>query len=346
MTSDELRFPQSAILELTYRCNHRCLFCSCPWDAPQSLYRKGSEMDFEQWRQTLDVLGTLGVRNVSISGGEPLLKDCLPGILAYIRKKGCFNVGIPIVLISNGMAMSGEWLELFRKYNVHLSMSLPGLDTFSRHTGVDNAAGVLHWLSQAKKMGLETTVNVTVTALNYHELFQTLAEGLLAGADTVLLNRFLPGGRGLAHAKELSLSHSQLNGMLDTAEEVLRLSHRRGSVGTEFPRCIIDNTEKYTHLRVASMCSAAKEFFVIDPSGKVRTCNHSPRVVGHIFHPQVVTDVDYWNIFARRQYIPASCVSCNEVNYCDCGCREAAAIVHGDVCAKDVCFNEELGVRN
>ena len=338
MTSDKLRFPQSAILELTYRCNHRCLFCSCPWDAPQSLYRKGSEMDFEQWRQTLDVLGTLGVRNVSISGGEPLLKDCLPGILAYIRKKGCFNVGIPIVLISNGMAMSGEWLELFRKYNVHLSMSLPGLDTFSRHTGVDNAAGVLHWLSQAKKMGLETTVNVTVTALNYHELFQTLAEGLLAGADTVLLNRFLPGGRGLAHAKELSLSHSQLNGMLDTAEEVLRLSHRRGSVGTEFPRCIIDNTEKYTHLRVASMCSAAKEFFVIDPSGKVRTCNHSPRVVGHIFHPQVVTDVDYWNIFARRQYIPASCVSCNEVNYCDCGCREAAAIVHGDVCAKDPCL--------
>ena len=346
MTSDELRFPQSAILELTYRCNHRCLFCSCPWDAPQSLYRKGSEMDFEQWRQTLDVLGTLGVRNVSISGGEPLLKDCLPGILAYIRKKGCFNVGIPIVLISNGMAMSGEWLELFRKYNVHLSMSLPGLDTFSRHTGVDNATGVLHWLFQAKKMGLETTVNVTVTALNYHELFQTLAEGLLAGADTVLLNRFLPGGRGLAHAKELSLSHSQLNGMLDTAEEVLRLSHRRGSVGTEFPRCIIDNTEKYTHLRVASMCSAAKEFFVIDPSGKVRTCNHSPRVVGHILENPIISDTEYWNTFARRSYIPASCVPCPQVDYCDCGCREAAAIVHGDVCAKDVCFNEELGVRN
>lgn len=338
MTQPELRFPQSAILELTYRCNHRCLFCSCPWDAPQSQYCKGSEMDFEQWRQTLDVLETLGVRNVSISGGEPLLKDCLPDVLAYIRGKGCFNTEVPIILISNGLAMSEAWLDLFKEYNVHLSMSLPGLETFARHTGVDNAGGVLHWFEEAKKRGLDTTVNVTVTALNYHELFATLAQGILAGADTVLLNRFLPGGRGLAHRSELTLNHDQLNGMLDTAEEVLQLSHRTGSVGTEFPRCIMDHPERYQRLRVASICSAAKEFFVIDPSGQVRTCNHSPRVVGHILENLIVTDMEYWNIFARRRYIPASCISCHEVDYCDCGCREAAGIVCGDISAKDPCL--------
>ena len=346
MTSEGLRFPQAAILELTYRCNHRCMFCSCPWEAPSCGYEKGTELTLEEWRKAIDRLQTLGVKTLSISGGEALLKDCLADILAYIRKKDCFNKDISIVLISNGLAMSQSFLEAFKKYNVHLSLSLPGLDTFARHTGVDNAEGVLHWLAEAKKMGLETTENVTVTDINYHELYETLAEGLLAGADTVLLNRFLPGGRGLSHAEELSLNIEQLNGMLDTAEEVLSLSGRNGSVGTEFPRCIIREPEKYKHLRVASVCAAAKEFFVIDPSGRVRTCNHSPRVVGHILRTPVISDIDYWNIFAQRRYIPASCVSCHDVNYCDCGCREAAAIVHGDVCAKDVCFNEKLGVRN
>lgn len=335
MTSSELRFPQSAILELTYRCNHRCRFCSCPWEAPSCSYEKGTELTLEEWCRAIDRLQTLGVKTLTISGGEALLKDSLLDILGYIRSKGCFNTDVPIVLISNGLLMNEAFLEAFKKYNVHLSMSLPGLDTFEWHTGVDNASGVLHWFEEAKRLGVPTTVNVTVTKRNYHELYRTLAEGLLAGADTVLLNRFLPGGRGLANIEELSLDTDQLRGMLDTAEEVLELAGRRGAVGTEFPRCIIEKPERYTHLRVASVCAAAKDFFVIDPSGKVRTCNHSPRVVGHIFHPQVVADVEYWNIFAQRRYLPASCISCREVDYCDCGCREASAIVHGDVCAKD-----------
>ena len=339
MTSEGLRFPQAAILELTYRCNHRCLFCSCPWEAPDGNYRKDDELDFGQWCRAIDVLQSLGVRTLSISGGEALMKDCLVDLLQYIRSKDWFNIGTHIVLISNGLLMNESFLDAFRRYGVHLSMSLPGLATFARHTGVDNAEGVLHWFAEAKRIGIPTTVNVTVTDINYHELYETLAEGLLAGADTVLLNRFLPGGRGLSLAEKLSLNVEQLNGMLETAEEVLSLSGRNGSVGTEFPRCIIRDPEKYKHLRVASVCAAAKEFFVIDPSGRVRTCNHSPRVVGHILQTPVISDIDYWNVFAQRRYIPASCVSCHDVNYCDCGCREAAAIVHGDVCAKDVCFD-------
>ena len=338
MTPSELRFPQSAILELTYRCNHRCRFCSCPWEAPSCHYAKAAELDCTQWRKAIDRLQTLGIKTLTISGGEALLKDCLVEILEYIRSKGCFNVGIPIVLISNGLLMNDTFLEVFKNCNVHLSMSLPGLDTFEWHTGVDNARGVLGWFEKAHAKGVPTTVNVTVTRRNIHELYQTLAQGLLAGADTVLLNRFLPGGRGLANASELSLDITQLNQMLDTAEEVLELAGRSGAVGTEFPRCIIGNPQKYKRLRVASMCAAAKEFFVIDPGGNIRACNHSPHVVGHIFDPQVITNIDYWNVFAQRRYIPATCVSCREVDYCDCGCREAAAIVHGDVCAKDVCF--------
>ena len=333
--------PGSVVLELTYQCNHQCLFCSCPWEgeavgAPK--YEKGKELHFEDWKKVLDKLYLLGVKTITISGGEALLKDYLIDLLEYIRSQNLYNKDESIVLISNGYLMNETFLKAFKKYNVHLSLSLPGLQTFERLTGVDNASGVLHWLREAKKMGITTTVNVTVTNINYHELYETVANGLLAGADTVLLNRFLPGGRGLSYMEELTLTQEQLNGMLDTTEEILQLSNRIGSVGTEFPLCVIHDTGKYKQLRIGSLCAAAKSFFVIDPAGWVRACNHSPRKVGHVLDEEIISDTDYWNAFTNRAYIPAGCVMCKDVNYCDCGCRETASILYGCICANDPCM--------
>lgn len=336
-----MHLPESVVLELTYRCNHRCLFCSCPWEAEAAgapNYEKGAELNFEDWKKALDRLHFLGVKNVSMSGGEALLKDCLMDLLDYIRRENIYNRDSSIVLISNGLLMNETILKALKKYRVHLCLSLPGLQTFERHTGVDNASGVLRLLSEARKLGIAATVNVTVTGINYHELYETVANGLLAGAGTVLLNRFLAGGRGLSHIKELSLTHEQLNGMLDMTEEILQLSNRTGSTGTEFPRCIISDIDKYKRLDIGSLCAAAKSFFVIDPAGWIRACNHSPRKVGHVFDEPVISDTGYWNAFANRAYIPAGCVMCRDVNYCDCGCRETASILCGSICAEDPCL--------
>jgi len=324
-----IKLPNCAVLELTYRCNHKCKFCSCPWYAPENTYHMGKELNLSQWQQAITRLYDHGVKAISISGGECLLKKELPDILRFIneesRKRGLRK---EIVLISNGLIMNEEYLQLFKQCHVHLSMSLPGIDTFAEHTGVDNASGVLHWFQEAKKIGLDTTVNITVTRKNYHELFRTVALGLINGASSVLMNRFLPGGRGLIYRDELTLNRDQLNGMLDTAEEVLTLSNRYGSLGTETPLCAINEPEKYKRLGFGTKCAAAKDFFVIDPAGQIRTCNHSPRIVGNIFSDEIITDTEYWNIFANSHYHPAVCQSCKSITKCDCGCREVANILH------------------
>lgn len=326
----DMVLPPSAVLELTYKCNHRCIFCSCPWYAPASTYPVGKELSFDEWKMAIDKLYQSGIQSFSISGGEAILKDCMPEIVEYIHfeglKRGTNN---PIVLISNGLAMKEEYLHLFKRCNVHLSMSLPGYSTFQEHTGIDNAEGVLGWFEKAKTLGMRTTVNITVTQKNYHELFETLSMGLLAGASSVLLNRFLPGGRGLVQMKELMLSPEQINGMMDTAEEVLTIANRYGHVGTEVAYCAIKNPNKYQRLSIGYQCAAAKGFFVVDPSGKLRTCNHSPRIVGHIFGDPMITDLDYWNTFANSKYKPETCSKCKMIAQCDCGCREVANIFLG-----------------
>lgn len=328
--------PRSVVLELTYRCNHLCKFCSCPWYDSNGHYSCEQELDLAQWKQAISRLYDCGVETFSVSGGECLLKDSLADILLYIKQES-WKRGMPegIVLISNGLLMNMDYLRLFKYCNVHLSMSLPGIETFKEHTGVDNAEGVLHWFQEAHKMGMNTTVNVTVTKKNFHELFETLSVGLLNGASSVLINRFLPGGRGLAFQNELALNNDELNAMLDTAEEVLTLSNRYGQTGTEIPLCAIKSPKKYKRITFGTKCAAAKDFFVIDPSGQVRTCNHSPKVVGNVFENEIIRDKPYWNVFAQSNYHPSMCKSCKSINICDCGCREVANILYGSPCVVD-----------
>ena len=284
----------------------------------------------------VDILYSKGVESFSLSGGEVLLKEGFDSILRYIRDEGARKgLDLPIVLISNARKMSEDYLRLFKELNVHLSMSLPGYESFQEHTGVDNADGVLHWFNVARNMGLKTTLNVTVTNKNYGELFQTISLGLINGAEDVLLNRFLPGGRGLKYMDELRLSPEQVNGMLETAEEVLSYANKRGHVGTEIPFCSINDVEKYKHIHFGYKCAAAKVFFVVDPAGNIRTCNHSPRIVGHVFEKPMIEEAEYWNLFAKSDYSPAMCSGCKMTKVCDCGCREVANILHGSPSEKD-----------
>ncbi|SKA58674.1 radical SAM additional 4Fe4S-binding SPASM domain-containing protein [Succinivibrio dextrinosolvens DSM 3072] len=224
--------------------------------------------------------------------------------------------------------MSEEYLKLFKEVNVHLSMSLPGFSNFKKLTGVDNAENVLYWFQRAKALGMETTCNVTVTKLNISELYETLALALLNGASSILLNRFLPGGRGLSYMEELLLTNEQINEMLDVAEDVLSEAGRYGHVGTEIPLCVIKEPSKYKHISIGYKCAAAKDFFVIDPAGQVRCCNHSPVIVGSVFDENIVSNLDYWRIFANSDYHPSFCRDCSKLDMCDCGCREVAAILN------------------
>lgn len=340
---NNVKLPKLVVLELTYKCNHKCLFCSCPWYAPSSAYPVRVELDLAQWKRAIDRLYDAGVEKFSITGGEAILKKETPDIVRYIRDEG-HRRGFDhqMVLISNGKAMSDEWLHFFKEQNVHLCLSMPGYKSFKQLTGNDNVEGVLHWFRRAKEVGVSTTANITVTKINYGEIFKNISMALINGASTVLLNRFLPGGRGLLHIDQLLLSHDQLKGLLDTAEEVLTYANRNACLGTEIAGCTIDDELKYSHIKFGYRCSAASNFFVVDPAGQLRTCNHSPHIVGHVLAEPMVTDTDYWNLFANNRYKPQACNGCNLQKLCDGGCREVANILHGDPTATDTSLNHPL----
>jgi len=362
--SNQPALPINSVLELTYKCNQKCLYCSCPWELSANpdgrsfrmqdadgcpKYEKGEELNLPQWKKAIDILAANGVKKISLSGGETLLKPELLDIISYIREKNVLNADKYITVFSNGLAMNEDYLQFFKKHKVRLSLSIPGINTFEKLTGADNSLGVLHWFRRASKEGVSAAANVTVTGINYHELRETISNALTAGADSLLLNRFLTGGRGVHYQENLSLSHEQINGMLDTAEDVLSKAGRYGVVGTQIPFCVIKGyTHNYKQLKIGFKCAAARSFFVVDPSGKVRVCNHSPRVLGHIFDENLITEADYWYRFVNRDFIPDVCSHCTDISICDCGCREAANIVTGSIRSVDPCmkgYEEEMSKR-
>lgn len=324
--------PNVAILELTPRCNHCCLFCYCPWEYDKDY--TNTELSTAEWCDIIKAYANNGVKQVTFTGGEPLMRDDLLKLVGFADKQD-LRVGV----ITNGRLVDDIFLNELVKYNAQLSVSVPGINTFKEHTGVDNVEHVLEIFKKCKEIGLRSIANVTVTKKNLPELFENLSLPLINGAEYILLNRFMPGGRGMFN-KEFLLSNDEINEALDIAEEVLSLSGKSGHVGTELPYCIIKDYKKYKNLHISTTCGAVNTFFVTDPEGYIKPCNHSPERICRWNELDKLKDSVTWNRYLTRDYIPEMCKGCANLCRCDGGCREAARVNHGNINDNDPCFEK------
>ncbi len=84
------------ILELTPRCTQDCLYCYNVWKQRPDLVT--GELDTQGWCELIarlqDEVGEMhpnGCRQVTFSGGEPLLRDDFRDILAFCYRRGLWR---------------------------------------------------------------------------------------------------------------------------------------------------------------------------------------------------------------------------------------------------------------
>ena len=81
--------PYTLVAELTYRCPLRCVYCSNPLDYG----RHDRELDTEAWLRVLREAEDLGVVQLNLTGGEPLVRDDLEALIG----EGPFTyIGLPL----------------------------------------------------------------------------------------------------------------------------------------------------------------------------------------------------------------------------------------------------------
>ncbi|MDO8588943.1 MAG: radical SAM protein [Armatimonadota bacterium] len=317
------------------------------------------DMTTAEVKEMLTFLADAGVSNISFTGGEPLLREDICEIVAFAAGLEAVNAfedtdGVSLrrsrpslYMNTNGALSTSEFLKVCLECGLRLTVSLPGLRTYQELTAGGDARKALGAMEAASAMGVQVTAAITITRINEHELVETIAAALLAGADSILLNRFLAGGRGLGKISELSLDVDQVKRMLLIADEVLHTAGRYGRMGTEVPACLIAGLQ-FRNLTVGTRCSAALHFVAIDPSGYVRVCNHSPVRLCHYTDIDSVWQHPLWQAYTRRSLLPTSCSGCHSRPDCDAGCREAARLVSGDPMVDDPCllFDAQLADMN
>src|SRR5262245_58780267 len=130
-------------ISVTDRCNIRCVYCMP--ETVQFLPRR-EVLTFEEIERVVRVAATLGIDKIRLTGGEPLVRRDLPGLVARIAAvPGIKDVG----LTTNGVLLEEQARPLFeaglRRINVSLDTMDPArFEELTRRPGHDRViAGIL-----------------------------------------------------------------------------------------------------------------------------------------------------------------------------------------------------------
>lgn len=173
------RVAKDLRVSLTDRCSLRCTYCmpveGLPW-----LGRSELLSDDEVVRLVTVAVERLGVTDVRLTGGEPLLRPGLVGIVARIAR-----LGARLSLTTNGIGLERLAVDLAAAGLQRVNVSLDTLraDTFRALAHRDRLADTLAGLAAARAAGLgPVKVNsVLLRGVNDHEATDLLAFSLAHG---------------------------------------------------------------------------------------------------------------------------------------------------------------------
>jgi len=151
------RVHDSLRVSVTDRCNVRCFYCM-PDEAIRFTERE-EILSFEEIERVVRVGASLGVNKVRVTGGEPLVRRDLPGLIAKLA-------AIPgiadLALTTNAVLLERDAQALYdaglRRLNIHLDT----LDRarFEKITRRDDLPRVMAGIDAAQRAGFTIKINV------------------------------------------------------------------------------------------------------------------------------------------------------------------------------------------
>jgi len=184
--------PLLAIWETTRACDLACRHCRASADAE----RNPDELSTEEGKRLLDTIKRAGDPLVVLTGGDPLKRPDLFELLAHSVKIGLRTTVSP----SPTPLLTPSAIQRFKRVGVaRMSISVDGPDAASHDSfrGVKGSfALAMRALETARKIGLETQINTTVTRLNWRRLGDMARLVERTGAAMWDVFFLVPTGRG------------------------------------------------------------------------------------------------------------------------------------------------------
>ncbi|MFF1324353.1 pyrroloquinoline quinone biosynthesis protein PqqE [Streptomyces sp. KS_5] len=321
--------PWALLAELTHACPLHCGYCSNPLE----LTRRSSELSTEQWTDVLAQAGELGVVQMHLSGGEPLLRRDLAEIVAAAEAAGIYTQ-----LVTSGVGLSESRLAALAAAglkSVQLSVQHADPRASDRIAGRRSFAEKERAAGLVRAAGLPLGMNVVLHRENLDALDALVELGVSWGVDRIELANVQFYGWGLLNRAALLPTREQLAG----AREAVQRWRGRLPDGPELVWVVPDYFDG-----VAKPCMGGwgAVSLTVAPDGTVLPCPAAAALPD--LDPPNVRDHrldwiwDHSEAFTRYRgtdWMPDPCRSCSRREEDFGGCRCQAYALTGDATRTD-----------
>jgi PqqA peptide cyclase len=320
--------PFGLLAELTYRCPLACAYCSNPVD----LASYGDELTTAEWQRVFAAAQELGVLQLHLSGGEPLLRRDL----AELARTAC-DLGMYTNLVTSALGLSRRRAEELRAAGVdHVQVSVQA----DERTMSDDIAGIPSFERKVeacrlvKELGWPLTVNVVLHRQNIDRIGAILRLAEELGADRIELANTQYYGWAWRNRAALLPTRAQL----EQAEPIVSAARRRLAGRMDVVYVIPDYYSRYPK---PCMGGWASRQLTVAPNGDVLPCPAAqslplPRAsVRTEPLARIWDESPLFQAFRGTEWMPEPCRSCDRKEIDFGGCRCQAFLLTGDAARTD-----------
>lgn len=321
--------PTTLLAELTHRCPLHCPYCSNPLD----LIRAESELTTDDWKRVFTQARALGVLQLGLSGGEPLLRKDLEELAAHARQEGLYST-----LVTSGLGLTRARAERLKEGGLeHIQISIQDSDpeVAERIAGVRSVKHKQAAAALVRELGFAFTVNVVLHRANLDRLEEIIDLAADLGADRVELANTQYYGWGLENRAALMPTRIQVERSREAAERAIQRYRGRMQITYVLP----DYYEAYPK---ACYGGWGKLYLVVTPNGAVLPCHGATQITGMRFDDVrshslewIWQESEAFRAFRGDSWMKEPCRSCPRKTVDFGGCRCQAFALTGDAANTD-----------
>ena len=283
-----------------------CSFCYNVWHKGSS--QTSPDLSLDSIEAILEnVSRAPGVEGVTVTGGEPLLRNDIPEIVSLCRKKG-----LKAAIASNGTLLSKTLIkELTASGIQHFDI---GFTEPSHETRIA--------MTEAARSGCTVTASICLHNKNYKRIGALTKMAAALGADAIALNRFIPTGMGAKNSSYLDIEVEDLLYALELANETALKTGIYIYTGIPVEPCIASSRE-FPEITF-STCQCGRSKWAIGPGGNLRTCEQNSKKLGSLLEYSFLEllERNSTELSKFRSWKPSEkCLLCDWKKDCNGGCR-------------------------
>lgn len=279
----------------------------------------------KEWEQTA---------YIHFTGGEPLLKAELFSLLEYLDQHPLID---ELGIITNGILFNQNILKRLSTFpklkKIKLSLDGGNAETNNSIRGEKTFEKIIEKIPLIKQInGFEVIFMFTVMKRNFRELPGLIKLSQDLGVNGVIIERFIPWGRGKERKEEV-LTREEWMEMLQMLSAFFSIEDENSFY--PYQAFQVSFNEGEIEL-LGAPCVIGVDGLCVMPNGDVFPCRRFPISIGNLLETPLAyiwNESEVLKKIRRKENLKGKCAICNIP---DCrGCRSLAFALTGDYLAED-----------